>query len=130
VTHGVGSSARYSGFGTIAGRFNPRSRRFFFSLSRIAAATLGIGVSRDCVSFARSCSPVGEHCGFFGRLCRNVGGFFALPDDVDAALGVGLERSRTCSCASCPQYRSGNNLQIQDRKASFSGVVRRVSKGS
>ena len=59
-----------------------------------------------------------------------VSDFSALPHDADAALGMGLERPSTCSWATCPQYWSGNNLQIQDRKPVFPGNVRRASKGS
>ena len=54
----------------------------------------------------------------------------ALPDDADVALGMGLERPGTCRGASGDQYWNGGNLQVQDRKAIFPGVHRRVSKGS
>ena len=66
----------------------------------------------------------------FWRLCHNVGGFPALPDDADVALGMGLERLGPWSYASRSQYWSGGNLQIQDRMAIFPGHLRRVSKGS
>ena len=46
------------------------------------------------------------------------------------ALGVGLERPGTCGRASCSQYWSRADLQIEDREAVFPCHFRRVSKGS
>ena len=109
---------------------NSRAGRFLCSLLRTAAAALRIGVSGKWVSFAGSFSSVGEHRHLFRRLYHNVGGVFALPDDVDAALGMGLERPGNCCSASHSQYWNGGNLQIQDRMAIFPGNLRRVSKGS
>src|ERR1700693_3653167 len=120
MTHGVRSFAWYSNFGTSAARFNSRFRRFLCWLLRTAAATLGIGVSPDWVSFAASCSPVREHPHLFWRLCRDVGRFSSLPDDADLALGMGLERPGTCGVASPDQYRNGGHLQIQNRKTILS----------
>jgi len=96
MTHGVRFFARNSSFGTIAFRFNSRVRRLLRSLLRTAAATFRIGVSRDGVSIAASCSPVREHRHLFWRLCHNVGGLSALPDDADVALGMGLECIGRC----------------------------------
>ena len=64
----------------------------------------------------------------FRRLYRNVGGVFALPDDVDVALGMGLERPGTCCGASHSQYWSGGNLQIQDRMAIFPATFAEFQK--
>src|SRR6266446_6357532 len=94
MTHGVRSFARYSSFGNGAARFTSRFRRFLCPLRRAAAATPRIGVSRDRISFAVSCSPVREHRHLFWRLCHNGSGFSALPDDADVALG--MERLGAC----------------------------------
>jgi hypothetical protein len=58
MTHGTGFFARDSGFGTVIAGLHPRFGRLLCSLLRTAAATLGVGVSRDWLSFADSCSPV------------------------------------------------------------------------
>ena len=68
-----------------------------------------------------SCSLAGMHSGLLWGLYYNVGGFPALPDDANTALGMRVECLGTWGRASCPQYWSGGNLQIQDRKANFSG---------
>jgi hypothetical protein len=40
---------------------------------------------------------------------------------INTALGMRVECLGTWDRASCPQYWSGSNLQIQDRKANFYG---------
>jgi hypothetical protein len=130
MTHGAGFLARYSSSITVVAGLHPRFGRVLCSLLRIAAATLGVGVSRDWLSFADSCSPVRECSRVFWRLCHYVGGLPALPDDADLALGVGLERLGTCSGASAYQHWNDGDLQIQDREAIFPGNLGRVSKGS
>ena len=128
MTHGARFFARFGSFEPIARRFTSRFRCLLCSLLRTAAATLRIGVSRDWVSFAGSGSPVREHRHLFWRLCRNVGRISALPDDADLALGMGLERPGTCRGASGYQYRSGGNLQVQDREAIFPGTFAEFQK--
>jgi hypothetical protein len=66
----------------------------------------------------------------FGGFLIMSGRLPALPDDADLALGMGLERTRTCSGSSAFQYWNGGNLQIQDREAIFPDHLGRVSKGS
>src|SRR5258708_26894070 len=117
MTHGFGSFARYSSFGTSADRFHSKRDRFLCLLSRTPTATFRIGVSRDRASFAGFGSPVGEYHHFLCRFCRNVDRFSALPDDADLALGMGLECPGTCGVASACQYWIGDNLQIQDCEA-------------
>ena len=129
MTHGTGFFARYSSFGTVIAGLHPRFGRFLCSLLRTAAATLWVGVSRGWLSFADSCSPVRERPRLLWRLCRYVGGFPALPDDADLALGMGLERPGTWRGASAYQYWNGGNPQIQDQQAVFSSDFDRVSKG-
>ena len=130
MTPGTGFLAKYWSFETVIAGFHPRFGRLHCSLLRTAAATLGVGVSRDWHSFTDSCSPVREHPHLFWRLCHYVGGLPALPDDADLALGMGLERPGTCSGASAFQYWNGGNLQIQDSEAIFPHDLGRVSKGS
>ena len=122
--------ASYSSSRTVVAGLHPRFGRVLCSLLRTAAATLGAGVSRDWFPFTDSCSPVRERPGLFWRLFNYVGGFPALPDDADLALGVGLERPGTCGGACAYQYWNGGNLQVQDREANFPGDLGRVSKGS
>ena len=89
-----------------------------------------MGILRDWLSFADSCSAVRERPYLFWRLCHYVGGLPALPDDADRTLGMGLERPGTCSGASAGQYWNSGNLQIQYRQAIFPGDLGRISKGS
>jgi hypothetical protein len=130
MTHGSGSFARYSSFGTVIAGLHPRLGRFLCSLLRTAAATLGVGVSRDWLSFTDSCSPVRERPHLFCRLCHYVGGLPALPGDADLAMGMGMERPGTCIGAFDYQYWNGGNLEIQDREAIFPSDLGRISKGS
>src|ERR1700737_601000 len=97
MIHGFRSFTWSSSLGTGAGRFDSRLARFLCSLRRTPAATLRIGVSREGASFALSRSPVGEQRHLLFWLCRDVDRFSALPDDVDLALGMGLERPGTAA---------------------------------
>src|SRR5580692_1709125 len=119
MTHGTGFFAKYSSLETVIVGLHPRFGRFLCSLLRTAVATLGVGVSRDWLSVADSCSPVRERPHLFWGLSHYVGGLPALPDDADLPLGMGLERPGTCCGASAGQYWNGGNLQIQDRQAIF-----------
>src|ERR1700722_11957389 len=130
MTHGTGSFPRYSSFETIIAGLHPGFGRYLYSLLRTAAATLGIGVSRDWFAFADSCSPLREHPHLFCRLSHYVGGLPALPDDVDLTLGMGMERPGPCLGAYDYRYWNGGHLENQDREAIFPGDFSRISKGS
>ena len=56
---------------------------------------------------------------FGGFLIMSV--VFLLYLMINTALGMRVECLGTWDRASCPQYWSGSNLQIQDRKANFYG---------